>query len=159
MNGFDLEKHLAEFGAALGIQNKRGDSDESYVIDLCDEVLGEHALRQYTFDFLRGDPSQSFPSGKKLPVDAYYPKENIVVEYRERQHTESVAFFDRRATVSGVGRGEQRQIYDQRRRDILPQHGIKLVEISYSSFNYNSKKKIIRNRQRDILVVKQLLSK
>ena len=161
MNGFDLEKYLAEFDAALGIQNKRNrsNSDESYVIDLCDEVLGEHALRQYTFDFLRGDPSQSFLSGKKLPVDAYYPKENIVVEYRERQHTESVAFFDRRATVSGVGRGEQRQIYDQRRRDILPQHGIKLVEISYSSFNYNSKKKIIRNRQRDILVVKQLLSK
>ena len=60
---------------------------------------------------------------------------------------------------AGVGRGEQRRIYDQRRRDILPQYGIKLIEISYSSFNYDSKKKIIRNRQRDILVVKRLLLK
>lgn len=159
MDKFDLEKHFAEVNAALGIKNKRSDSDESYVIDLCDEVLGELALRQHTFDFLRGDPSESFPSGKKLPVDAYYPNKNIVVEYREKQHTESVAFFDRRSTVSGVGRGEQRRIYDQRRRDILPQYGIKLIEISYSSFNYDSKKKIIRNRQRDILVVKRLLLK
>lgn len=159
MNKFDLEKKFAELDAALGIQNKRSNSDESYVIDLCDEVLGELALRQHTFDFLRGDPSESCPSGKKLPVDAYYPNENIVVEYREKQHTERVAFFDRRATVSGVGRGEQRQIYDQRRRDILPKYGIKLVEISYSSFRYDSKKRIIRNKQQDILIVKRLLLK
>lgn len=84
MDQFDLEKHFAEVNAALGIKNKRSDSDESYVIDLCDEVLGELALRQHTFDFLRGDPSESCPSGKKLPVDAYYPNKNIVVEYREK---------------------------------------------------------------------------
>ena len=41
MDKFDLEKHFAEVNAALGIKNKRSDSDESYVIDLCDEVLGE----------------------------------------------------------------------------------------------------------------------
>ena len=38
-------------------------------------------------------------------------------------------FFDKRQTVSGVGRGEQRKIYDQRRRDVLPVNGIKLIEI------------------------------
>ena len=76
MDQFDLEKHFAEVNAALGIKNKRSDSDESYVIDLCDEVLGELALRQHTFDFLRGDPSESCLSGKKLPVDAYYPNKN-----------------------------------------------------------------------------------
>lgn len=39
MDQFDLEKYFAEVNAALGIKNKRSDSDEFYVIDLCDEVL------------------------------------------------------------------------------------------------------------------------
>lgn len=30
-----------------------------------------------------------------LPVDAYYKELNIVVEYREKQHTEEVEFFDK----------------------------------------------------------------
>ena len=101
----------------------RSKSDESYVIDLCDEVLRLKAIRQHRFDFLRGD------SGTRLPVDAYYPTLNLVIEFRERQHTEAVRFFDRRQTVSGVGRGGQRKIYDQRRRDLLPKHGMRLVEI------------------------------
>jgi hypothetical protein len=97
---------------------ERKRSDESYVIDLCDEVLKQQALRQHRFDFLRGD------TGTKLPVDAYYQTLNIVVEFMERQHTEQVKFFDRRQTVSGVGRGEQRKLYDQRRREVVPQNGI-----------------------------------
>lgn len=62
----------------------RSAGDESYVIDLCDEVLKLKALRQHRFDFLTGD------SGAKLPVDAYYPSLNLVVEFKERQHTEEV---------------------------------------------------------------------
>jgi len=118
--------------------------DEHYIIDLCDEVIGKRALRQYTFDFLRGDAAPG-KVGKKLPVDAYYTDLNLVIEYRERQHTEKVAFFDRRKTVSGVFRGEQRKIYDERRKEILPKHGIKLIEISYDDFDFDSRKKIIRN--------------
>ncbi len=77
---------------------QRKDSDEFYVIDLCDEVLGLKASRQHTFDFLRGDGTP----GRRLLVDAYYPELNLVVEYRERQHSESVAFFDKKNAVSGV---------------------------------------------------------
>lgn len=84
--------------------NSRSNSDESYVIDLCDEILKQMAFRQHRFDFLRGD------SGAKLPVDAYYPSLNLVIEFKERQHTEEVKLFDKRQTVSGVGRGEQRRI-------------------------------------------------
>ena len=47
-------------------RKSRADSDEYYVIDLCDEVLGRKASRQHRFDFLTGD------TGKRLPVDAYY---------------------------------------------------------------------------------------
>ncbi len=32
---------------------KRGNSDEAYILDICDEVLGLKGLRQYRFDFLR----------------------------------------------------------------------------------------------------------
>ena len=131
--------------------NGRANSDEYYVINLCDEVLGKKAEHQYTFDFLRGD------SGRKLNVDAYYKDLNLVIEYCESQHTEANAFFDHndRLTVSGVTRGEQRKIYDQRRRELLPQHGIKLIEIHYTDFG--SSKKLKRNPEHDKEVIKQIL--
>lgn len=132
----------------------RKNSDEHYVIDLCDEVLGINASRQHTFDFLRGDGNP----GRKLPIDAYYPKLKLVVEYRERQHTESVAFFNKKTTISGVSRDEQRRIYDQRRKDVLPKHGIHLVEISYTDFMYDSRKRLIRNRQEDMDTIQRILS-
>ena len=131
---------------------QRKNSDEYYVIDLCDEVLGAKASRQHKFDFLRGDGKP----GRQLPVDAYYPLFNLVVEYRERQHTESVAFFDKKATVSGVSRGEQRRIYDKRRRDVLPKHGIRIVEISYSDLKHDSRKRLVRDRQNDLEVIKRI---
>lgn len=125
----------------------RKQSDESYVIDLCDEVLQLKSLRQHRFDFLRGD------SGKKLPVDAYYPSLNLVVEFKEKQHTEAVKLFDRRQTVSGMGRGEQRKLYDQRRRDVLPRHGVKIIELDYSEFEHTRSKKLVRNRVEDFKVI------
>lgn len=133
--------------------SSRSTSDESYVIDLCDEVLNQKAQRQYRFDFLKGD------SGTKLPVDAYYPSLNLVVEFKEKQHTEEVKFFDRRHTVSGVGRGEQRKLYDQRRRDILPQYGIKLIELDYSDFEYTRGKKLVRIKEEDLKVIINKLKK
>ena len=79
---------------------------------LCDVLLWQRASRQHHFQFLTAD------SSVPLPVDAYYPSLHLVVEYRERQHTEDVPFFDRRPTVSGVPRGEQPALYDQRRRGL-----------------------------------------
>lgn len=112
----------------------RSGSDEAYVIDLSDEVLNRKASRQHTFDFLRGDPNDSGVT-KCLPVDAYYPELNLVVEFQERQHTEPVKHFDKRMTVSGVTRGEQRKIYDQRKLDVLANNGIRVTRISYSDFS------------------------
>ena len=133
-------------------------SDETYVIDLCDEVLGMLALRQHRFDFLRGDAGPG-KQGTRLPVDAYYPELQLVVEYCERQHTEAIPIMDRRMTVSGVDRGTQRAIYDQRRRDILPQHGIELVELSYVDFAHDKNKRLCRRRPEDLAVLRQALAK
>ena len=139
--------------------HSRENSDEHYVIDLCDDVLGETASRQHKFEFLRGDPNKRDPLGDRLPVDAYYDSLNLVVEYYERQHTESVQHFNKKSTVSGVTRDEQRRIYDERRRSVLPQNGIDLVVLSYSDFNHDAHKRLVRNRKADIEVVKQKLFK
>lgn len=121
-------------------------SDEVYVIGLCDTFLGLSAIRQHGFDFLRGDPGAN-GQGRTLPVDAWYAELDLVVEYRERQHSEAVALFDRRATVSGVCRSEQRRLYDQRRRDILPLHGITLIEFDFFDFEHNSSRRLVRCAQ------------
>lgn len=128
----------------------RKDSDEHYVLDLCDKVLGLNGMRQHRFDFLLGD------AGTKLPVDIYYPTLNLVIEYKEQQHTKPNKHFDKPdiMTVSGVHRGEQRKIYDQRRLDVLPKHDIKVVEIFYSDFNHDSKDRILRNAG-DLEIVKK----
>lgn len=129
----------------------RSSSDESYIIELCDEVLKSIGLRQHRFDFLKGD------SGSSLPVDAYYPSLNVVVEFKERQHTEAVKFFDKRQTVSGVDRGEQRKIYDRRRQEILPKQGIILIEFDYSDFEHTRGNKLVRNIEEDLKVIKRKL--
>jgi hypothetical protein len=123
----------------------RANSDEFYVLDLCDEVLGEAGLRQHRFPRLLGDPSPKTGRTIALPVDGYWPGHNIVVEFYERQHSEAVPFFDKpdRMTVSGVSRGEQRALYDERRRTLVPQQGIRLVVITLDDFEVR-RGKIVR---------------
>jgi hypothetical protein len=136
----------------------RSGSDEAYVIDLCDEILEERALRQHRFAWLQGDPGQD---GRRasLPVDAYYPRRRLVVEYRERQHDEPVAFFDKpeRVTVSGVHRGEQRRLYDRRREAEIPRNGLRLVIIRVSDFAATSSGRLRRERDVDLTAVRGLL--
>ncbi|WP_324720512.1 hypothetical protein [Salinimicrobium sp. HB62] len=142
----------AEKNGVTAKASKRAKSDEAYILDLCDEILKEKSLRQHRFDFLRGD------TGSKLPVDAYYPELNLVIEYREKQHTETVTFWDKKETASGISRGEQRKRYDERRRIQIPANGLKLLEIDYSQFDHTSSKKLIRNREADIDQLKILLT-
>lgn len=134
-------------------KRSRSHSDESYVIDLCDQTLELTSLRQHRFDFLRGDGDP----GRKLPVDAYYASMSLVIEYRERQHTEPVPLWDRKPTVSGMPRGQQRARYDQRRRDVLPDHGITLLEISYDQLAHGRGRRLIRDVESDTRVLRKLL--
>ena len=138
-----ISSNKAKSSNTIVVKGKRADSDETYIINLCDDVLKLKASRQHKFDFLRGD------AGTPLPVDAFYPTLNLVIEYREKQHTEEIKLFDQRQTVSGVSRGEQRKIYDQRRRDVLPEYNIKLIEFGYEEFEHNYTKRLIRNKIKD----------
>lgn len=129
----------------------RGNSDEAWIIGLCDEVLGEQAIRQHRFPFLTGDPGAT---GRRslLPVDAFYPARKLVIEFHEIQHSQPVAHFDKRQTVSGVSRGEQRRHYDELRRKVLLQHGIDIVVFDYSEFEHTTGGRLRRtSRDRQII--------
>lgn len=134
-------------------------TDESYVIDLCDAILNQKAERQKRFHFLLGDLHKDGKSRTQLPVDAYYQSLNLVIEYKESQHSEANDLFDKAEvkTVSGVNRGEQRKIYDQRRTIELPLNGIKLIEISFEMFNCNSQNRIVRNAEQDLKKIEDIL--
>ena len=81
----DMERILATFALAANVapaveqvrsrppSAARSSSDEAWIIDLCDAVLGKKAIRQHRFPFLLGDAG---PSGRRvlLPVDAFYPE-------------------------------------------------------------------------------------
>jgi hypothetical protein len=137
----------------------RDNSDEAYVLDLCDEVLGENGLRQHRFDWLLGDPGMN---GRqvKLPVDAYWPGRHLVVEYWELQHDRPVPHFDKpdRLTISGVHRGEQRALYDARRDTLIPQNGIRLVAIRPADLDADGRGRLRRNRAADLETVRRLLA-
>ena len=133
-------------------------SDESYVLDLCDEVLESTGLRQHRFDWLLGDPGNN-GTRVRLPVDGYWPDHLLVVEYRERQHDEPTAFFDKpdRVTVSGVHRGRQRALYDARRDELIPAKGLRLVVIRPSDLAANNRGRLLRRRDDDLQALAALL--
>ena len=137
----------------------RSNSDERYIIDICDKVLGRKASQQHRFYFLRGDSKLPDSTGRRLPVDAYYDDLKLVIEYYEKQHSESVPFMDKKMTVSGVSRGEQRKVYDKRRKTELPRQGIELVILDCSDFSVGQSKRLRRDPKIDESVIRKKLSK
>jgi len=127
--------------------------DEGYIMDLCDRVLGQVASRQHRFDFLRGD------RGHRLPVDAYYANLKLAIEYHELQHLEPTPFWDNKPTASGMPRVEQRGLYDQRRCEVLPRHGIALAELCYLDFASDGRKRLLRVAEDDEQTVREKLSR
>lgn len=146
-----LIANKASKGIKAVVPKKSSNRDEFYVMDLCDSFLCQMGSRQHTFDFLKGD------SGRRLPVDVFYSRLNIVIEYQETQHHNSVGFFDNRITTSGITRGEQRKKYDRLKQQKLLEYGIKLIAIQYTDFNYNSRHRIIRDHGQDMAMIKRLL--
>ena len=104
---------------------RTGDA-ENACIALFERVLGSAACRRHTFDFLRGDPTPNRPRGVPLPVDAYFSEFNLVVEYMGAQHFVAHPWMDRRP-----GRREQRREYQERRSQVLAEHGIRLIRVRY----------------------------
>lgn len=136
----------------------RDSNDEAYVLDLLDDILGTSAQRQHRFPWLLGDPGSS-GARVALPVDGYWPDLRLVVEYRERQHDEATPFFDKpdRLTVSGVHRGEQRRLYDERREHEIPAHGLTLVIVKPSDLAADTRGRLVRRADVDRTALHRLL--
>jgi hypothetical protein len=134
------------------------DRDQAYVIDLCDEILGEVGHRETRFDWLRGDAGLT-RAGAMLPVDAYHPNARLVIEYWERQHSEPIAHFDKpdRMTVSGVHRGEQRKRYDALREREIPAHDLSLIIVKYSDLDVGRQGRLRRSVSQDRMVLRRIL--
>lgn len=136
----------------------RSQRDAQYVLDRVDLVLGSAGAREYRFEWLLGDPGKS---GRRasLPVDAYWPELALVVEVYERQHDHPTAHFDKpeRLTVSGVHRGEQRRIYDQRRRDVIPAHGLTLLVVRTTQLASTPRGRLLRQPGRDDAILTELI--
>lgn len=139
----------------------RQNSDEYYIIDLCDEVLDQKAIRQHTFEFLLGDPHQNGRTRTPLPVDAYYEKFNLVIDYTEKERKEIPSEDDKpeKMTISGVKRSEQRKIYNTRKREVLRKREIHFTEIKFTSFNCDSEGKLVRDKDVDLATMKGILKK
>ena len=133
----------------------RSDSDEKYVLDLASEVLAEPDWYwQHRFSTLKGDPGAD-GRARRLPVDGYFPRHRLVIEYWEKQHSAPVSFMDEGETVSGVSRGHQRRLYDTRRQEWAEAHGMRLVILDYRGFQTDEQGRLRREPDRDRQIVAQ----
>jgi diadenosine tetraphosphate (Ap4A) HIT family hydrolase len=132
-------------------------SDEKYLLDLVAQVLAEpDYLWQHCFPGLVGDPGAD-GRPRPLPVDGYFPRHRLVVEYWERQHSAPVPIMDEGPSVSGVSRGHQRRLYDQRRQAFADANGLRLVILDYRGFEANPSGQLRRDPVRDLQIVASAL--
>jgi very-short-patch-repair endonuclease len=123
---------------------------ERYVLDLVEQILGP-AERGKRFEWALGDPSRKTGRQARLPFDAVWEQRRLIIEVDEDQHTETTPIFDKpnQLTVSGVHRGEQRRLYDERKRAAAKAQGYNLVAISWSRTR--------RRRPGDLAEIRRLL--
>jgi hypothetical protein len=131
----------------------RTQSDEKYILDLVAEILAEPDYRwQHRFPSLVGDPGKD-GKPRPLPVDGYFPRHKLIVEYWETQHSAPIAIMDEGMTISGVSRGHQRRLYDQRRQAWASANGLKLVILDHRGFETGAQGRLERNPTRDRQIV------
>jgi very-short-patch-repair endonuclease len=128
---------------------------QMYVTGLLTELLGS-AEKEKRFDWCRGDSRDQTRHGRTLPFDAVWEARKLIVEIDERQHSEPVAFFDKRMTVSGVPRGEQRRRYDERKARLAREHGYTMVRISAAALSSHGRK-LAMDRGVDLPAIRTLL--
>lgn len=133
--------------------------DEAYALELCDQVIGTLSVREAKFEWLLGDPGKN-GRRRQLPVDAYWPDQGLVIEFWESQHESPAPFFDKpdQLTVSGVPRGVQRALYDQRRLELIPQHDLSLVVIRKSDLECTQSGRLTHARLKDLATIRRMLA-
>lgn len=140
------------------VKAARENSDEFYILNLCDELLKEKASRKHTFSFLLGDMHKRGKTRTKLPLAAFYEDANLVIEFLEKENT-TEAYLNKQQVItsSGITRGEQIIRYNKRRRDVLEKKKINLIEIDYSLFECDTKNNLSRIKDKDVSLIKNIL--
>jgi diadenosine tetraphosphate (Ap4A) HIT family hydrolase len=135
----------------------RNESDEKYILDLVAEVLAEPDYRwQHRFPSLLGDEDLA-GRRRPLPVDGYFPRHKLIVEYWEKQHSAPVPIMDEKETISGVSRGHQRRLYDLRRQQWAEASGLRFVVLDYRGFETDRQGRLRRSPDHDRQVVAEAL--
>lgn len=124
-------------------------SDEYYLVALCDNLLGQQASRKHTFDSLVGNLHKRGKGRTKLPVDAYYEDLKLVVEFYKT--TEDLANLDEEEQA----RISQIKYYDDLKKKAVLKKELSFVTINYTSFKTDQNHKLIRDTTSD----KQILTK
>ncbi|MGL1887470.1 MAG: hypothetical protein OCD76_13225 [Reichenbachiella sp.] len=133
-------------------------SDQSYLINLCDEVLELSSSRDHKFGFLLGDANRDGMSRSILPVDAYYHTLSLAIEFTHRAlDDKDYSEKEDRLTNSGVTRSEQRKIYSERKIKGLRSNEKEVAVIDYSSFKIDKQGKIVRDLESDKKILKGIL--
>lgn len=137
----------------------RENSDDNYLINLCDEVLLEKASRQHRFDFLLGDFHKDGITRTALSVDAFYKEHNLVIELLGNRQPEAIDYEENsdRITASGITRSQQRKIYEERKRKGVLAKNINLIVIDYSLFE-SADNRLARDKEKDLKIIQELLS-
>lgn len=106
---------------------------ETYVVSLLERLLGP-VERGKRYEWARGDASPRTGRSAMLPFDAVWEQRLLIIEIDEDQHREATPLFDKpdRLTVSGVHRGEQRRVYDARKRSAAAARGYRFIAIEWS---------------------------
>lgn len=126
-------------------------SDEFYLVNLCDELLQQDASRKHTFNTLVGNQHKRGKGRTKLPLAAYYEDLKLVIEFL--RNNEDFDALDKKAQQRMI----QIKRYNQLKKKAVLQKNLHLVEIKYEAFECNEQNKLIRNIAHDKLVLKGYL--
>lgn len=133
--------------SALSIQN----SDEFYLVNLCDELLEQKASRKHTFDTLVGNLHKRGKGRTKLPLDAYYKDLKLVIEFKRKNEILDESDSKEQARITQISR------YDALKKKAILKKDLRLMVINYASFECDDTNKLIRNTSHDMLVLRDLL--
>ena len=138
---------------------ERANSDEKYLVDMINSLLGKKGSEKQTFDYLLGDLHQDGETRTELPVDLYFWELKLAIEFVNHPKTREqlIPEKQKKMTVSGVTRAEQRVKYFDRKKKVLTKKGMDFVEIPMAGFECDEHLKLLRNTENDERVLRGLL--